>query len=236
MKKIFIFIALSFLIAFPLAALGITQGQCVAGGGTWDITKTSDEACICPSGSSWSADECKSTAGTVREQQNKDNCESFPGAKWNGSYCVCPPGSSAEGASCIFGTGGTGGNYAAPGGGNTGNVGAPSGGGVQQGAQGTQGGGAPGGAAGSETTIVNPLTTNSFDEIIDRVINFLFYVAMVVVPLMVIVGAFFILTAADDPKKAEQGRQIIFYTIIGLLVVLFAKGLISVLKGVIGVK
>lgn len=85
-------------------------------------------------------------------------------------------------------------------------------------------------------TICNPLGATSFQEIIDSVISFIFYVALVVVPLMIVIGGFYIMTAGDDSEKVKKGKQIIFYTMIGLFIVLFARGLISVLKGVMGVK
>lgn len=88
----------------------------------------------------------------------------------------------------------------------------------------------------SAESIENPLIWDDIKEVISAVINFIFYVGLAVTPLMIIIAGFLILTAGGDPKKVEQGRHTIIYTLIGLFIILFAKGIISVLNQVIGVK
>jgi hypothetical protein len=82
----------------------------------------------------------------------------------------------------------------------------------------------------------NPLEYETFGELIDAIIKFIFYIAVVVVPLMVIIGAFYILTAGGDPKKIGTGKNIIIYTLIGLAIIMLARGLIAMIESVIGVK
>jgi len=50
------------------------------------------------------------------------------------------------------------------------------------------------------------------------------------------VAGFLYVTAAGNPQKTEQAKKIIIYTVIGLVVLLLAKGLTEVLKSVIGAK
>jgi hypothetical protein len=88
----------------------------------------------------------------------------------------------------------------------------------------------------SAEEIINPIAANSFQEIIDGIINFIFYIGLIVTPLMVVIAGLLILTAGGDPKKVEQGRHIIVYALIGLFIILFAKGIISMLNGVMQVK
>lgn len=88
----------------------------------------------------------------------------------------------------------------------------------------------------SAEEIINPIAADDFQEIIDSIINLVFYVGLIVTPLMVVIAGFLILTAGGDPKKVEQGRHIIVYALIGLFIILFAKGVISVLNGVMQVK
>lgn len=89
---------------------------------------------------------------------------------------------------------------------------------------------------GDGSAIENPLEYDDFQQIIDAVINFIFYVGIIVTPLMIIIAGFFILTARDDPKKVEQGRHTIIYALVGLFIILFAKGIISILNYVMGIK
>jgi len=82
----------------------------------------------------------------------------------------------------------------------------------------------------------NPLEYETFGELIDAIIKFIFYIAVVVTPLMVIIGAFYILTAAGDPKKIGTGKNVVIYTLIGLAIILLARGLIAMIESLIGVK
>lgn len=82
----------------------------------------------------------------------------------------------------------------------------------------------------------NPLEYETFGELIDAIIDFIFYIAVVVAPLMIIIGAFYLLTAGGDPKKIGTGKNIIIYTLIGLAIVMLARGLIAMVESVIGVK
>lgn len=82
----------------------------------------------------------------------------------------------------------------------------------------------------------NPLEYETFGELIDAIIKFIFYIAVVVAPLMIIIGAFYLLTAGGDPKKIGTGKNIIIYTLIGLAIVMLARGLIAMIESIIGVK
>jgi len=81
-----------------------------------------------------------------------------------------------------------------------------------------------------------PTTYKTFDELVTAIISFIFTIAVVVTPLMIIIGAFYLLTAAGDPKRVETGKTIISYALIGLVVILLARAIIYVIKSAIGVK
>ena len=82
----------------------------------------------------------------------------------------------------------------------------------------------------------NPLEYATFGELIDAIIDFIFYIAIVIAPLMAIIGAFYLLTAGGDPKKIGTGKNIIIYTLIGLAIVMLARGIVAMIESVIGVK
>ncbi len=87
----------------------------------------------------------------------------------------------------------------------------------------------------NQVCICNPLSSPDFSTVVDKLIGFIFTISVVVVPLMIIIGAFLIMTAAGDPKKVGTGKNIILYTLIGLAIVLFAKGIIVVIEQLLGV-
>ena len=82
----------------------------------------------------------------------------------------------------------------------------------------------------------NPLEYETIGELIDAIIKFIFYIAVVIAPLVIIIGAFYLLTAGGDPKKIGTGKNIIIYTLIGLAIIMLARGLLAMIESIIGVK
>ncbi len=83
-------------------------------------------------------------------------------------------------------------------------------------------------------TICNPLQACDIEELIDKIIDFILWVAIAIAPIMLLYAGFLFVTAGGDSQKITQAKTIITYTVIGLAVVLLAKGLISVLESILG--
>lgn len=79
-----------------------------------------------------------------------------------------------------------------------------------------------------------PFTTKSFEELIDAIVNFIFLVAMVITPIMIIVAAYFFLTSGGNSEKISTAKRIIFWTFIGLIIVFLARGIIAVIEQFLG--
>jgi len=84
--------------------------------------------------------------------------------------------------------------------------------------------------------IKNPLEAESFEDLLNTIVTFIFWIAIAIAPIMIMIAAFFLLTAGGDPKRIDTAKQIILWTVIGLAIILLAKGLISVLRQIIGVQ
>ncbi len=82
--------------------------------------------------------------------------------------------------------------------------------------------------------IENPLIADTFEELIDNIITFIFIFALAFAPLMFIIAGFFFITAAGDPKKIQTAQTMIWYTLVGLAIVILAKGIIKVIQDVLG--
>lgn len=79
--------------------------------------------------------------------------------------------------------------------------------------------------------VVCPLSTHtSITEFINSAVNYILYVSLILAPLMIVLGAFYYLTSAGDPKKAKTGSAIIQWTAVGLAIILFAKGITAIVK------
>jgi magnesium-transporting ATPase (P-type) len=85
----------------------------------------------------------------------------------------------------------------------------------------------------NQVCICNPLTATSVEAVIDRIIDFVWWFAIAIAPLMVVIAAFYILTAGGDPKKVEIGKNIILYAVIGLFVVMFAKSIVAIIREIL---
>lgn len=74
-----------------------------------------------------------------------------------------------------------------------------------------------------------PSTITDIKDLIEAIINWVFSIGIILAPLMIIIGAFMFLTSAGEPDKVRKAKKIIIWTIIGLAVILFSKGLISLI-------
>jgi len=83
--------------------------------------------------------------------------------------------------------------------------------------------------------IENPLGGEdyTFRDFIDKIITFLFNVALAVVPLMVVIAGFYLVTAAGEPARIQTAKNIILYTIVGFVIILLAKGFIALLEQIL---
>ena len=79
-------------------------------------------------------------------------------------------------------------------------------------------------------TIENPLKAKTFGGLINNLITFIFNVALIILPLiMVIAGAYFMFSGGD-PEQVQRAKDLIYYTGIGFIIILLAKGVIELLK------
>ena len=82
--------------------------------------------------------------------------------------------------------------------------------------------------------LTDPLGGKTFIEVINSVLNFLIYISVPILALMILVGGFQILWAKDSSEKVQKGKDTIKYAVIGFTVVLCSKGVALVLLNIIG--
>lgn len=90
-------------------------------------------------------------------------------------------------------------------------------------------------------TLCDPLGNNcakgseSFSSIATSVSQFLVVdIAIPLTVIMVLVGAFQIMTSGGDPEKFSTGRKTITYATIGLVAAFIALGAVSLIKNFLG--
>ncbi len=97
----------------------------------------------------------------------------------------------------------------------------------------TGGTGCPTGGTGG-TELPNPLGACNIITIINNILNYLIYISVPILALMILIGGFYILTAKDDPAKVIKGRTTIMYAAIGFTIILISKGVALILLTIIG--
>ena len=84
--------------------------------------------------------------------------------------------------------------------------------------------------------IPNPLNTTSFTDLLNRILDFLIKIAMPISAAAIAYAGFLFLTSEGDERKIREAKTTLFWTLIGVLIVLGSKGLVLIIKDLLGVK
>ena len=90
------------------------------------------------------------------------------------------------------------------------------------------------GTPGGPIILEDPLGGKSLIEVINSVLNYLIYISVPILALMILVGGFQILGAKDSSEKVQKGKDTIKYAVIGFIVVLCSKGVALILLNILG--
>jgi len=71
-------------------------------------------------------------------------------------------------------------------------------------------------------------------DVIYTVTDWIFYLAVAVAVIFIVLGAFSIITAGGSPEKVQSGRNYILYAVIGLIIGLMAKGIPALARAILG--
>lgn len=93
---------------------------------------------------------------------------------------------------------------------------------------------ADGPAGGPAITLPDPLGGTTIPGVLTNIFDFLVQAAAVVAPLLIVVGAFQMITSGGSPDKFKNGQHTILYTAIGFVIVLMARGIVAIVERVIG--
>lgn len=82
--------------------------------------------------------------------------------------------------------------------------------------------------------IKNPLKIENIAELIERVMAFLFWLGVVLLPLFLFIGAFYLVTSGGNKERISKGKRIIVYATVGYLLLIGAKAIIGLVFSAIG--
>ena len=100
-------------------------------------------------------------------------------------------------------------------------------------------GGGGGGVTTAPTSMVfqfrNPIGATSFTDLTNTLINFLFTLAVILAPILLVIAGVIFMTAAGEPGRVKTARSMLLWTVVGFGIILIAKGLVEVLKAILGI-
>ena len=88
-------------------------------------------------------------------------------------------------------------------------------------------------SGGPPGVLENPISSKTLPQLLENVLNFLFGLSLVIMPIIIIYGGILLLTAGGDPQKISQSRTILLWAVIAFAIILLARGLPTVLRGLL---
>lgn len=89
-------------------------------------------------------------------------------------------------------------------------------------------------ASAATVKLVDPLGGQTFQTITKTIINFIINaIAIPVATIMVLVGAFQMITSSGDPEKTTKGRKTLLWAAIGLAVAFLASGVATLIQNIL---
>jgi len=76
----------------------------------------------------------------------------------------------------------------------------------------------------------NPMEVSTFGELLDKIIDVIFWLAIILLPIGIITGGIIFLTAAGNPSNIELGKKIILYCVVILGTIIMFKTLSFIFK------
>ncbi|MEK7627393.1 MAG: hypothetical protein AAB397_02310 [Patescibacteria group bacterium] len=94
------------------------------------------------------------------------------------------------------------------------------------------------GIVASSTTIEypNPLETDEIIDIVERVADYFYYIAIALIPIMVIYTSILFFTAGGNDQQVAKARKTFIWLMIGVAVLLIGQGFITLIKDMLSVE
>jgi len=84
------------------------------------------------------------------------------------------------------------------------------------------------------TVCVCPSPHKDLIDILRQIIKAVFLISIPLTSLMIIIGAYYIVTSGGVPDRVKKGKSIIIWTLVGFTVILLSEAIIGVIKAIIG--
>ena len=82
-----------------------------------------------------------------------------------------------------------------------------------------------GGGGGGGIVFESPSKFTDLMELVGSIVNSLSYLAIALAVLMLVIAGFIFLTAGGEPQKVNTAKTLVFYTLLGLIIIILAKAI-----------
>jgi hypothetical protein len=82
-------------------------------------------------------------------------------------------------------------------------------------------------------SLPNPLGSQTIAAVLQNVITFLQYIGAPIAVIMVLVGAFQMITSAGNPEQYGKGRETLIWAAVGFAIVLLAGGIATLISNIL---
>lgn len=90
--------------------------------------------------------------------------------------------------------------------------------------------------SGTKITLLNPLSCDNIGCVLEKIIDAIFKISIPITVLMILIGAFQILTAGGQEEKFKEGKNTIKWAIIGFALVILSGGFVNIILDILGMK
>ncbi len=89
------------------------------------------------------------------------------------------------------------------------------------------------GLGASAATFQNPIGATNFTQFLELIINFLWTMSLVLLPLAIMFSAFYFLTGGGNDKQIATAKNILLYAFVGFVIITGARGLVKLIIDVV---
>jgi len=90
-------------------------------------------------------------------------------------------------------------------------------------------------AADDERIVIpNPLKYGTIQEILAAIANFIFFIGVIIMPIVIIIGGIMFATSGGEPEKIKNARRLLFWSSVGLGILLLSRVLATFIRNILG--
>ena len=97
-----------------------------------------------------------------------------------------------------------------------------------------------GGGGSTEKSVLlefkNPLAAENFNELIDALLSWIFWLSIPIAVIMIIYSGIQILLSGGDPTKVTKGKKILLWVVVGLAAIFIGRGFIALIESILNLK